>query len=112
MRGRDEVYLKQILEAISVVSGYVAGKNFSDFESDQMLQDAVVRKIEIIGEGARRMSGAFVETHSELPLIAAISMRNRLIHEYEDVDLKVVWDTVSVDLPRLGEEIEKILDLG
>jgi len=111
MKGRDVVYLKQIFEAISVVSGYIMGKNFSDFELDQMLQDAVVRKIEIIGEGARRMSDEFIEAHRELPLIAAISMRNRLIHEYEDIDLKVVWDTVSVDLPKLGGEIEKILAL-
>lgn len=109
MTERDIVYLRQILEAISVVLKYIRGKSLSDFESDQMLQDAVVRKIEIIGEGARRMSEEFVEAHRELPLVAAISMRNRLIHEYEDMDLKIVWDTVSVDLPILGDEIRKIL---
>ena len=109
MKERDSVYLKQILEAINAVAGYIEGKSFSEFESDQMLQDAVVRKIEVIGEGARRMSPEFIETHRNLPLIAAIAMRNRLIHEYEDIDLKVVWDTASVDLRKLGEEIGEIL---
>lgn len=109
MRGRDRVYLQQMLEAIETVAGYVAGKTDAEFEADRMLQDAVIRKIEVIGEGARRLSGEFIEAHRNLPLIAAVSMRNSLIHEYDDIDLKVVWDTVSVDLPKLGEEIEKIL---
>lgn len=109
MKGHDRVYLLQMFEAIETVASYVAGKTYAEFEADQMLQDAVIRKIEVIGEGARRLSGEFAQAHGNLPLIAAVSMRNSLIHEYDDIDLKIVWDTVGVDLPKLGEEIEKLL---
>lgn len=109
MKGRDRVYLQQMLEAMTTAAEYIAGKTFADFKSDQMMQDAVIRKIEVIGEGARRLSDEFVEVHRDLPLIAAVSMRNSLIHEYEDIDIKVVWDTASVDLPKLGEAIESLL---
>ncbi|MEK7525294.1 MAG: DUF86 domain-containing protein [Patescibacteria group bacterium] len=109
MNDRDSVYLRQMLEAIGVVAEYIDGKKLTDLESDRMLQDAVIRKIEVIGEAARRLSGSFLKAHAELSLLSAITMRNKLIHEYDDIDLKVVWDTVSVDLPKLGEAIEKLL---
>ena len=110
MNERDTVYLKQMLEAINQVLGFVENKNFDDFQTDQMLQDAVVRKIEVIGESARRLSPSFVDRHSELPLVEAVSIRNKLIHEYDDIDSKIVWDTVKEDLPRLADSIRGLID--
>ena len=105
----DDVYLRQMLEAIETVLSYVNGIKFDDFERDQMLQDAVIRKIEIIGEAARRLSVGFVEDHADLPLVQAVSIRNKLIHEYDDIDLKIVWDTVTVDLQKIKQDIKKLV---
>ena len=110
MIDRDRVYLRQMLEAIEQALGYIRGKDLSDFQSDQMLQDAVVRKIEVVGEAAKRLSASFVEQHSDLPLIEAISIRNKLIHEYDDIDPKIVWDTVKEDLPKLAKAARKLID--
>ncbi len=109
MNERDTVYLKQMLEAINQALGYIENKNFTDFQTDQMMQDAVVRKIEIIGESARRLSSSFVGKHSDLPLVEAVSIRNKLIHEYDDIDTKIVWDTVKEDLPKLANSIERLI---
>jgi len=110
MRKDNRVYLKQMIDHIETVEGYIGGVSFGEFENNGMLQDAVMRKVELIGEAARRLSDDFWEKHRErLPLAQAVSTRNRLIHEYEDVDLRIVWNTVKKDLPKLKEELEEIL---
>lgn len=105
----DLVYLKQIVEHVDRVEDYLKGVSFEDFENNGLLQDAVIRKIELIGEVARRLTPDFWEKYREvLPLAEAVSTRNRLIHEYDDVDLKIVWNTVKNDLPDLKMKIEDI----
>ena len=75
-----------------------------------MLQDAVIRKIELIGEAARKLSPLFWEKYRKvLPLAEAVSTRNKLIHEYDDIDLKIIWDTVKKDLLELKVKIEEII---
>jgi uncharacterized protein with HEPN domain len=81
-------------------------------QSDERTQDAVVRNIEIIGEAANRiltMAPAFVALHPELPWIEMRGMRNKMIHEYFDVDWDVVWATVRNDLPLLKQQIRGCL---
>lgn len=105
----DKAHLIDILEAAKLAIGYVTGKSHEDFVSDSQCQDAVIRRVEIIGEAARRVSADTRTKHSELPWDSMMGMRNILIHEYDEVDFDVVWETVQRDLPSLIQKLEKII---
>ena len=103
---RDPQYFLDILEAAKLAQSYIAGKTQEEFLQDTLCQDAVIRRLEIIGEAARRLSPEARVSLPELTWHAMIGMRNLLIHEYDDVDLSIVWDTVKTDLPALIKAIE------
>jgi len=106
---RDPQYFLDILEAAKLALRYVAGRTQEEFLQDTLCQDAVIRRLEIIGEAARRLSREARTALPELTWNAMIGMRNILIHEYDDVDLSVVWDTVQNDLPTLIKVIEPLV---
>ena len=68
---------------------------------DTQCQDSVIRRIEIIGEAARRISPEIRTAYPDIPWTEMIGMRNLMIHDYDDIDLEIVWSTVQRDLPRL-----------
>lgn len=104
------VYLKQIVDYINDIEVYMEGIKFNSFEKNGLLQDAVIRKIELIGESAKRLTASFWEKYrNELPLAEAVSTRNRLIHQYDDIDLEIVWNTIKKDLPELRKMVEKLI---
>ena len=103
---RDPQYLLDIVEAAKLARSYVVGKTQDEFLQDTFCQDAVIRRLEIIGEAARRLSRTARIALPELTWNAMIGMRNLLIHEYDGVDLNIVWDTVQKDLPTLIKAIE------
>ena len=104
---RDEVYLRDILEAARLALEYVHGKTREEFLADVQLQDAVIRRLAILGEAARRVSDATRAAHPGLPWHEMIGMRNIVVHEYDDVDLVVVWSAVMQDLSPLIRALEK-----
>ena len=106
----NSVYLQQINDFIDEIEKYIGDISFDDFEKSGLLQDAVVRKIELIGESAKRLSIEFWEKYkNELPLAQAVSTRNRMIHQYDDIDLKIIWNTIKSDLPDLKRKIGEIV---
>ncbi len=106
---RDEAYLLDILESAKIALSYVLGKDWDEFYEDIQCQDAVIRRLEIIGEAARRVSQMTREAYPHLPWREMASMRNLVIHEYDVVDIQQVWETVQNDLPILIEELSKIV---
>lgn len=106
---RDREYLLDIVEAARLAMEYVKDTTQENFLKDVQRQDAVIRRLEIIGEAARRVSDETREAHLELPWHQMISMRNMMIHEYDDIDLPLVWETVRMSLPTLVKSLEKIL---
>jgi uncharacterized protein with HEPN domain len=106
---RDEVYLLDILDAAQLALEYVRGKMREEFLADVQLQDAVIRRLAIIGEAAKRVSEATRESLPGLPWRQMAGMRNIIVHEYDDVDLSVVWDAVTRDLPPLVSELAQRL---
>jgi len=106
---RDDAYLVDILDAAKLAWAYVSGKTKDEFDHDIQCQDAVIRRLEIIGEAARRVSDQTRAMFPYLPWNAMMNMRNVLIHEYDDVDLPIVWDTVQNDLPPLIAALERIV---
>lgn len=105
----DDAYLLDILESAKIALQHISETTQEDFYKDLLCQDAVVRRIEIIGEAARRISAETKRKYPQLPWKSMIGMRNLVIHEYDSVDLDVVWDVVQKDLPILISELEKVI---
>ncbi|MCD4694004.1 DUF86 domain-containing protein [bacterium] len=106
---RNKIYLKHILDAIEAIESYVAEISEEDFSRIMEKQDAVIRRLEIIGEAGNKLSEDFKKKYALIEWSKIISMRNFLIHQYFGIDLPQVWDTIVNDLPKLKKEIEKIL---
>jgi uncharacterized protein with HEPN domain len=106
---RDDAYLVDILESARTALDYVRGKSWDKFKKDSLLQDAVVRRLEIMGEASGRVSAETQKKYRHLPWQAMKGTRNRVIHEYDSIDLDVIWDIIENDLPFLVRELEKIV---
>ena len=106
---RDHTYLVDILESAKIALDYVAGKSWDQFYEDMQCQDAVLRRIEIIGEAARHISPQAQKKYAQIPWRDLTVLRNLVIHQYDAVDIKQVWDTVQNKLPQLVEEVSKIV---
>jgi uncharacterized protein with HEPN domain len=102
------VYLARILECAQKIERYTHGGE-KEFQNDKMLQDAVIRNFEIIGEAAKRVPEAYRRGHSQIPWRLMAGFRDVLIHAYEGIDLQRVWQIVRQDLPVVKEAIEKLL---
>jgi len=101
-------YLGHILEAISQIQNYCEDIDEVTFLKNRMIQDAVIRNFEIIGEASKnveRVAPEFVSAHPDLPLAFAYDMRNLLAHGYYKVDVAVVWKTIERDLPFLQQQV-------
>lgn len=106
---RDDAYLLDMLLAARKVMKYVQGVDFERFEQDEVVQDAVMRRIQIIGEAARKISPEFKEDHPEISWFEIIGMRHKLIHEYFRIIPEKVWETVANDIPALIALIEPLV---
>jgi len=104
--------LRDIRDSAYAIAHYVDGVTEAQFRSDFMRQDAVIRRIEIIGEAADRIIKAdpdHAASFPALPLAAAKLMRNKVIHDYDGVDPGLVWDTAKNDVPDLGRKAAEAL---
>ncbi|WP_277867692.1 DUF86 domain-containing protein [Candidatus Synechococcus calcipolaris] len=108
MLPREPNYLRDMLNAAKLAQDFVAGVDWETFELDLMRQAAVTRQFEIIGEAARRISPETQASISTIPWSKVIGMRNRLIHEYDDLDIEIIWDTIQLALPELITVLETI----
>ena len=106
---RDEAYLLDILLAARRAQKYIQNMKWEEFETNEIVQDAVVFPLEIMGEAAGRISEDFREAHSDIPWHKIIGVRNQLIHEYFRINLKTVWDTLKIDLPDLIQMLEPLV---
>ena len=105
----DSIYLEHIETNLKRIILYATGISKKDFLNNIQLQDACIRQIEIMGEATKRISETFKEKHPEVPWKDMAGMRDKLIHDYIDVDLNIVYQTVAVDIPNLLPVVEKII---
>lgn len=82
------------------------GLSFAAFEKNLLVQDGVIREFEVIGGAAKHLSDAFKLKHLEILWREVTDMRNKLVHEYFDVDAELVWTTIAQDLPKLKRAVE------
>ena len=110
LRAKD--YLLHMLEAVDRVLQYTSGVNREQFFASQLLQDAVVRNIEIIGEAANNLlevGPEFATRYPSIPFAQIYAMRNRVAHGYFAVSTAMIWDSIEVDIPDLREKILAVL---
>jgi uncharacterized protein with HEPN domain len=103
------VYLQHIRDAIVWIEDYTRGMDGDVFRKNHMAQDAVLKQIEVIGEAAKHLPAEFTDRHLEVPWKDIVGMRDIVVHNYLGVDIVATWKTVSVDIPVLGNAIDKIL---
>lgn len=108
-QNRDLIYLGDILDAIGRIESYTAGIKKSEFMGNFMMQDAVMRQIEIVGEASNSVSDEFQEKYQELPWFQMRGIRNKIVHDYRGINLHVIWDTVTNNLPALKKQVQHIL---
>lgn len=113
-RQRVADYLAHILEAIERIDRYTGDMEEVAFLDNPLVQDAVIRNFEIIGEASNNIERHYPEfaaAHPELPLAFAYQMRNALAHGYFKVDFEIVWRTIHRDLPQLQRQVSAALQL-
>ena len=106
----QSVYLKHMLEAIQRIKDYTKNMDVKAFFNNNMVEDAVVRNIEIIGEASKNLSAEFKKKYSDVPWKDISGMRDRIVHFYFGLDFGLVWNVVEHDLPKLEKSIRKILE--
>jgi len=105
----DSVYLSHISDAIQWIETYCKGLNKKEFIRNHLVQDGVIRQIEIIGEATKKLSQKLRNKYSEIPWKDIAGMRDKLIHDYMGVDIDSVWETVKNDIPAFKSSIKAII---
>jgi uncharacterized protein with HEPN domain len=105
----ENVYLRHIQDSIEKIESYVSGVEKDEFFENSMVQDAVIRQLEIIGEAAKRISESARAKEPDIPWNSIAGMRDKLIHDYFGVDLSTVWVTVKEDLDPLKQAVQRML---
>lgn len=106
---RDEAYMLDMLMAAKKVKDFADGVTPEKFKTNELLQNAIMHQIQIIGEAARKVSQEYKSAHPKVPWRAIIGMRNRLVHEYFDIIPERVWDVVQNNISELIQIIEPLV---
>ena len=106
---REELYLRDIVEAADHIAQFIAKSGPSGFRESELLRSAVVQKLAVMGEAAARVSDELKARHPEVPWPKIVAFRHILVHAYFGIDWDVVWRAASKESPALRDQIESIL---
>ena len=103
------IRLQHVLDHAREAVALISGRSYDDLAQDRMLELSLTRLVEIVGEAANYIPRDLQKSAPEIPWAQMVSMRNRLIHGYDRVDLRILWDTVETELPPLVVELDRVL---
>ena len=106
---KDKIYLLHIIDASENIEKFIRGVNYKEFIENGEKQSAVIRQLEIIGEATKRISATIKKKYAQLPWKEMAGMRDKLIHDYPEIELPVVWKTANEDIPDIKKQIEDII---
>src|SRR5579875_416125 len=105
----DEALVKDMIIAAEKINSYTKDMNFEAFHNDAKTIDAVIRNFEVIGEAANRLSEPFKERNNSIDWFKIRGFRNKLVHDYIEIDYEIVWEIKSRFLPTLLKDLKEIL---
>ncbi len=104
------IFIKHILESIEKIESYAVNLTKERLIKDTRVQDAIIRRIEVIGEAAKNLPNDFKKRHPEVEWSEIIRTRDKITHHYFGVDLNIVWDIIKKDLPDLKKKVKIIIE--
>ncbi len=107
----DKIYILDIIESVKIILSYIEDKTEFEFINDLMLQDAIIRRFEIIGEAASKISEQLKDQNPKVQWRLMKEMRNKLIHEYFGVSPVTIYSTIRLDIPVLLEQLNTLDNL-
>lgn len=105
----EKLYLTDMVEAARSIGNFLAGRDFDEFQQNEILNSAVLQKLTVIGEAAGRLPKKFTKQYPGIPWTDIIAFRNIAVHEYFAIRWDITWVTATEEVPVLKEQIEKIL---
>lgn len=108
MDRNDLAYINHTLDCIRKIQRFSKGLKLNEFCENELVQDAIIRNIEVIGEASKKVSEETKKTYYKIPWKEITGMRDKLIHDYLGVDTQVVWKTIKKDIPELKRLLKEI----
>ena len=105
---KSNVIISKILEYTDKILKYSANMSYEDFVENEMVMEACVFNLSQIGELANKLDDEYKQNHKEIAWSQIYGLRNRIVHDYEGVNLKLVWEIIAGDLPELRDELQKL----
>jgi len=110
MKGRKHrLFIEDILESMRKIERYIENLNYNEFEKNELIVDAVIRNLEVMGEASRNIPEDIRNKHIDIPWKRMIGLRNIATHEYFGIDLSIIWEIITVNLPETKPKIELML---
>jgi uncharacterized protein with HEPN domain len=103
---RDREIILDLIRASSLILEFCENLDYEMFAQDLKTQSSVLYQIVILGEAVNRLSPAFTQAHPEIPINAIRGMRNRVVHEYKEVDTRILWEVIQTNIPQLLQQMQ------
>ncbi len=105
---RNDIIVQKLIVYAHKVIGYCEGVTYSEFTADSKLMEACVFNLSQMGELVKKLDDSFMQAHTDIPWRAIYGLRNRIVHDYEGVNLTLIWDVITEDLPALTEQLKQL----